>query len=73
MTKSQLRHYEKMEADVIELNVRYKVGETVLVKKDDGDYEMDKIKYPFSIMCGGVVAWLQINGSYLAERVVKYI
>jgi len=71
MTKRQLTAYEKMEKEVIRLNHKFCVGETVSVLKDDGSYEEDVIKHKFSIMSGNVVAWLKKNGSYLSERVIK--
>lgn len=71
MSKSQLKDYEKLEAEVIRLNRKFCVGETVSVLKDDGSYETDTIKHKFSIVSMGVVAWLEKNRCYLAERVIK--
>ncbi len=69
MTKTQLKAYEKMEAEVERLNKKYAVGTEVAVKKDDGNFQTDTIAHPFSIMSGQVVAWLEKNRCYMADRV----
>lgn len=71
MSKRQLAQHNKMLAKIDDLNNTFPVGETVKVKKDDGTYEEDKITNPFSIVSGGIVAWLEKNRCYLAERVEK--
>lgn len=69
MNKTQLKAYEKMEAEVERLNKQFPVGTEVAVRKDSGNYETDTISSPFSIMSGQVVAWLDINRCYLADRI----
>ena len=71
MSKRELKAYENKEKDVEILNEIFSVGEVVMVENDFGVFESDIIKYPFSIMSGNVVAWLDKKGSYLAERVNK--
>ena len=71
MSKRELKDYEKMEAKVEELNSTFKVGDLVNVRNDFGGIDLDKIAHPFSIMSGGVVAWLEKKRCYLAERVEK--
>lgn len=71
MSKKQLKEYERMEAKVQQLNEQFKVGELVNVRNDFGGIDLDKITNPFSIMSGGVVAWLEKKRCYLAERVEK--
>lgn len=71
MSKKQLKEYEALEAKVIELNQQYEVGEVVNVRNDFGGIDLDKITNPFSIMSGGVVAWLERKRCYLADRVEK--
>jgi len=71
MNKRQLKAYERMESDVDLLNSIFFVGEHVHVTNDFGEIEYDSIKYPFSIMSGSVVAWLNKKGSYIADRVSK--
>ena len=71
MNKRDLKAYEKMESDVELLNSIFTVGEHVHVTNDFGQIEHDSIRYPFSIMSGSIVAWLNKKGSYIAERVTK--
>lgn len=69
MSKKQLKSYEKMEVEVERLNKAFPIGYFVSVVKDDGSEETDCISSPFSIMSGNVVAWLDKNRCYLADRV----
>ena len=71
MSKSELKAYGKLEEQCLRLNAEFTVGEVVSVKKDDGSYETDTIYNEFTIVSGGVVAWLENNRCYLAERVIK--
>lgn len=71
MSKKQLKAYESMEKEVMFLNSDYKVGETVKVRNDFGEYDTDVISSEFSIMSGQVVAWLDKKGCYMADRVQK--
>jgi Tfp pilus assembly protein PilO len=69
MNKKQLKAYEKMESEVERLNKQFPVGTEVAVRLDSGNHQTDKICSQFSIMSGQVVAWLEINRCYLADRV----
>lgn len=53
-------------------NLKYEVGDSVIVKDDKGGEFTDIIKYPASIMGGHTaVAWLEDKGSYLIDRVIR--
>lgn len=71
MNKKQRKAHDKVQAQVDLLNTQFKVGETIMLVKDDGSDITDIIKHEFTIMCGSATAWLKDHGSYLAERVHK--
>lgn len=61
-----------LQKEVDDFNANYKVGETVKVKTDDGNVIEDVVRHEATIMDGHTaMAWLQIKGCYLLERVSK--
>lgn len=58
--------------DKVELfNLKYKIGDLVQVKGDNGEIFIDKVRFPASVMGGHTaMAWLEGKGSYLIDRVI---
>jgi len=69
MSKKELKKYNETLAFIDKMNNDFKVGQEVLIIKDDGYHERDVITSPFTYMCGNAVAWLKVNRCYLAERI----
>lgn len=61
---------QQLQAEVDEFNQKFKAGQMVNVLTDSGETVVDHIRYEASIMGGHTaVAWLEIKGSYILERV----
>lgn len=60
----------KLQVQIDRFNEKYKVGDQIILEKDNGSVEQDEIRYPASIMGGhSAMAWLVKNGSYKLDRV----
>jgi len=71
MSKKERKSYDKVKAEVDALNEKFKVGEVISLKKDDGSFTQDTITNEFTIMCGQATAWLDKHRSFMANRVYK--
>ena len=53
-------------------NHKYNIGDRVIVRDDNGQEFEDSIKAKATVMGGHTaMAWLENNGSYLLERVLR--
>lgn len=63
-----LRGDDKVEA----FNLKYAVGDEVVVLDDEGKEFIDTVRHPASVMGGHTaVAWLEGKGSYNINRVIR--
>lgn len=63
----------KLHEQVTEFNKRYKVGDKLIVIKDNGDKHVHALKAPAQVMgCHSAVAWFEgLSGCWAIERVVN--
>lgn len=61
---------KRLSKELEDFNLKYEVGDKIILEKDDKSLVIDEIIYKATIMGGHtVMAWLVKHGSYYASRV----